>query len=594
MNPALLELQRKIIEHSGGFPPLWGRDKKDSLPVARQLVDLASNCKDLGAPLLGVHAIQSCYQCFFQTDELQAVLERFGRLLTDTINDHAQPLLARIAACQMLLNNLWLFYMGVPERKLRREIEAVRRSILTEYVDAKNGRSILITGFLLRTNFVDRFELIQTSYQLTSGYSSHGPESAILSIGSVFQSLINDAAFQEADALARAHPDAFVYPWERAWACVASGHVAVSAVDMRQAFLEAARGFAQDTEPPPEGLAKRSGGWMSINIEVWAPYYFGRAALIGATIEPDNALAHIREAHAHLKKFVDGSGWHVPVVTKTALTVQGVLNFLESGNPAALISTIEAIGKEVSFWGEDQHDPVVIAALTKLRDALLETERDRRYAFVSGLIIDALNLLDSAPIASPAVALRAASQPMKDAAWQKLQETAAERRVQAIKIIEAINDESAFRKLLKELLQGLSSVHTKITHGPIEHGRDLIVVLTEGSTKCIWMIQAKVGRIERRTLRELKDQIEAMFSTRLDDPHIPDEAILPKKGFVMHTDIITSHIDPEFLGWLEAQQKDHGWSIELWGPDRLVEWLIANELHGILRSFAERHGIRLA
>ncbi len=411
-------------------------------------------------------------------------------------------------------------------------------------------------------------------------------------MGSVFRSLIDDGQYEDAHALASRHSASFPNPWEHAWAEVARAHVETDPEKMQDAFEKAAHGFGQNTSPEPEDLQKRGGSWQSIDIDVWGPYYRARAELVGATIDPVRAIEYLRRASDHLEGFVSGSGWHVPVVCKTAIAVKGLLGFMETKNLVTLEVSQSEIEKEIALWGEDRHDPIVVGAFEKIRHAFLETEKDAKKAFEDGLLIDALNMLDAAPIASPAIALKAALRPIRSAAFEKLQETKEERRLKAIQLIEAMPEEDAFRKFIKECIQGLHSTHAKITHGPIERGRDIIALLKDGPKEWIWMIQAKTGQIAKADLRDLKDQIEAMFQTPIADPHIPNEAAVLKRGAVMHTDPTTTHIDAEFLGWLDGQRDAHGWDIEIWGPEKVVEWILENGLDGILRSFPLRHGIR--
>src|SRR5208337_324034 len=81
--------------------------------------------------------------------------------------------------------------------------------------------------------------------------------------------------------------------------------------------------------------------------------------------------------------------------------------------------------------------------------------------------------------------------------------------------LESITDEARLRRLILRLLQSGLPRYAQIRHGPLEYGKDIVVLIEIDGVAVLRHYQVKCGNIDKRKWRESKDEMEEMFQVPL-------------------------------------------------------------------------------
>jgi hypothetical protein len=144
--------------------------------------------------------------------------------------------------------------------------------------------------------------------------------------------------------------------------------------------------------------------------------------------------------------------------------------------------------------------------------------------------------------------------------------------------------------LLLRLHQATLPAYAQIRHGPIEYGKDLVVLTQERGEVVLRMYQAKIGDITRPTWRAAQPELEEIFQVDLSALQLPLEPTV-REGVLVFNGHVNPHTEPVVEGWLEEQRRDHGRSYELMNLDALVNWIFSQNLLNELRAALREVGM---
>ena len=132
--------------------------------------------------------------------------------------------------------------------------------------------------------------------------------------------------------------------------------------------------------------------------------------------------------------------------------------------------------------------------------------------------------------------------------------------------------------------------YAQIRHGPIEYGKDLVVLTEERGELILRMYQAKIGDITKPTWRAAQPELEEIFQVDLSRLQFPVEPTV-RQGVLVFNGHVNPHTEPVVEGWLQEQHRDHQRSYELMHLDALVNWIFSQNLLNELRAALRELGV---
>ena len=198
----------------------------------------------------------------------------------------------------------------------------------------------------------------------------------------------------------------------------------------------------------------------------------------------------------------------------------------------------------------------------------------------SGRLSDALALLDRLPLLEPGIA-----EATKSAAGDRVMEVLLGPRNWVYECLASIRDERVLQRLVLRLARVSLPAYAQVLHGPLEHGKDVAVMLRAGETAEVRMYQVKVGKIDTRVWRAAKQELEVMFDVPLPalltGGQTPDRVV----GYLVTNDHAGPNVQPEMDGWFATQRELLGRELHFLHIDGLVRWIYDDRLLAEFRAF---------
>jgi hypothetical protein len=439
-------------------------------------------------------------------------------------------------------------------------------------VSAQERHGYLIRGFHLTTDFKGDWRVDFPEVAVRRGTTTSDGSSVTLRIPSAFSVLVGAGDYAAAQSLADACPDAFTSAELRGWRAATAGFTRPD--EAMELFSEAADYFARDTY---EERQLSPEGWSSINVDLWAKYFRARAAIAGIIRSPERAAELISEAHQAL--LGTESGWANPQVTCFRVVVD-VLNNLFAQAPGDLSSAPrQHLLLAARISGLDESSEQAFLFLDEIAGAYEELRTDPPSALVSGRLPAALRVLGRIPLVGQEVATAITA-----AVGERAHRTLLGQELTWIhRTFESIRDEDVLRRVLLRLLQASPPRYAQLRHGPIEYGKDIVVLSEEETEIVLTMYAVKVGDISKQKWPAAQQQLQEIFQVPLPDVQLPieptrREAVLAFNGH------LNPYAEPAVRGWLDEQESVHGRSIQLMHLDELVSWIIDARLVNELRA----------
>jgi hypothetical protein len=445
-----------------------------------------------------------------------------------------------------------------------------------EDVSAHEG--FLIRGLLLTTDLDGNWSTVFPEVEI-QGHSMSIPGDGRLtfSVESAFRYLIDSGDYTAADTIANQCPQAFTTPGLRGWRAAVigllNGDVAV------ERFAEAAAEFALDT--PSEARREAGLSWNSRNQSLWAKYFTARSLVADIVPWPSRASELLDQAQEALKG--TEAGWVSPQVTCFRIILRVIARLLANDADAEASRAKEALLQSRRVLGTDESDELVIDFLDLVTSAFSELRREPAAVVLSTGVRDALTALGRIPLVGSAVA--SAISPL--VARHTFASLYNQSYAWMYRTIESITDERTFQQLILRLMRGRLPIYAQIRHGPLEYGKDIVVLVDDNGVIVLRMYQVKVGDISVPIWRVTRGELEEIFQVELPDVQLPVDPER-REGVLIFNGHLNANVEAPVKGWLAEQRRDHSRTFTIMHLDLVVDWIVSkgliNELH---RGLAE-------
>jgi hypothetical protein len=115
--------------------------------------------------------------------------------------------------------------------------------------------------------------------------------------------------------------------------------------------------------------------------------------------------------------------------------------------------------------------------------------------------------------------------------------------------------------------------YAQIRHGPLEYGKDVVVLADESGRNVMRQHQMKRGNLTTKRWHEVKDQLEEIFLVPLKSVNVT-KPVDERVGILVCNGHAKPNVDPVMRGWFEAQARDHGREFEFMHLDDLANWIV--------------------
>jgi hypothetical protein len=392
---------------------------------------------------------------------------------------------------------------------------------------------------------------------------------------SAFSLLLRVGDYNSAYRIVEQYPDLFHAVSMAGWPPALRGLLRLA--DRSVAFNEAATLFDADTPPTSDELVKRGGSWSGANQLIWAKYFRALAALERAKSNPSKATEFVAEASLALKG--TESGLVNPQVVRLAIVVRALAGIVGVEPALALDRAKKELAGNARIFGEEEGDPIGIQFFEKAERMLERFEREPDSALADGEFESVLAVLEKFPLIGPDLA-QAVRPGIAKAA---LEAVLGAERAWIHRKLEAITKESRLRRLLLRLLQASLPTYAQIRHGPIEYGKDVVVVFEQDGKRILRMYQVKAGDISTSVWRIASHEIEEMFLVRLSDFQIGLN-VDAREGILLCNGHANSNVEPIIYGWIKEQERVYGRTVHFMHLDKVVKWIVDERLIGEFRA----------
>jgi hypothetical protein len=457
--------------------------------------------------------------------------------------------------------------------------EELANRLLEHYTDSPHADSFLVRGLKFCGSLEDGFQPEFPDGEVMPGPYTWCARRFEVTFPSALYLFTRIPDYHAGARIIALCPDAFVSPGLRGWRAAIQGFV--NPPEAVERFMEAAQAFAEDIYVP-----ERETTWSSANTQLWAKYFRGRAALARVPREPGRASDFLLEAANALEG--TESGWANGSVARFRILVQTLSSLLGNVPGFDPARARERFAEQIQLLGEGPDDEVGQRFLQMVDESFAGFRANPVLELTTGRLRDALDALGRISLIGPRVSA-AVTPAIAERAYQ---EVLGPERTQIHRILESISDESVFRKLLMRLLQAAPSppAYGHIRHGPLEHGKDVVVQVEEGGRQILRMYQAKCGDITTRVWREARAELEEVFDVPLPELQLraePDE----REGILVCNGHANPHVEPLMSGWFERQRLDHRRTYRFMHLDDLVGWIDGQRLYGTFRSACAELGL---
>ena len=459
-------------------------------------------------------------------------------------------------------------------------LDEIATRVLTCPDLVEGRREQLVRGLRLTTDLVGRFELTVPKWEVDWGAESGGAGLLHFSIPSPFQLFIAAGDYQGADRTAAACPEAITTPGLIGWRHAVDGFLDRAAAV--EHFSAAAAAFSRDVVPTE--MDPERGGWSSINVDLWAPYFRARSELALAIRGPANAREHVERASAELP--LGRGGWAVPEVQRFRALV-ACLSQLTSTGPAVAVEAVRREFELATRWGEStEYDELAKQFIDLASASLAGFAENPGLEITQGHLSEALTILDRLPVLPAGIA-----EAVRPAAGARATEAVLGPKTWVYAALEAITDERLLHRLLLRLARVAVPAYAQVLHGPLEHGKDVAVFVRLDTGTELRLYQVKVGELTMKLWRDAKQELEAMFevpvSSLLTGSEPPDHIV----GYLVVNSHPSQYVLPEIEGWLVLQRDKLGRDVRLMHIDALVNYIYENHLLNEFRSFLRDEGL---
>jgi hypothetical protein len=455
---------------------------------------------------------------------------------------------------------------------------AAAKLLANDFVDHDNKEKFMVSGLNYSTNFIDVWGLEFVDYEVNEGLRFHNENGWVVAIPGAFQIYISIADYERALEIATKVPEGFIYPGVNGWKEACMGFVAKS--DAHDHYLKAAEIFGSDLHPE-EGAPRTKPYWSAYNSGTLAPYFRARAALSVPHSNPDELIDAIKiasnEIHPNQSGFV-----HIPAI-KLAILIHGLGTFLETHDETVLDDLAKNYQKEIDRWGQlSEDDELLLHGLKMIKNAIEGFRYDPVKEITSGNLFQGIQILEKIPEWSQYQFVIKLADPIGKTTLEISQGTT---YGDIVEILETIVDERILQQLVLELLRADAPYHAKITHGPIEFGKDILAIMDDFGTPKLHLYAMKAGDIDARKWPSVKESIDQMFTILISNPIVTQYEPVSVHGFLVFNGHFNQHIDPVANAWFDELCSERNWDLKVIDIDGLSKWIVSKRLVSVLQKF---------
>lgn len=450
--------------------------------------------------------------------------------------------------------------------------EELGHRLMAHYAESPEIENYLVKGVILKTDLQGNWEPLFPDYEVQWGVEKYSKQVIEFNLPSAFHIFVNLCDYQGAEKIIELCPDAFISPGLRGWKAAVRGFSTPEvAPDM---FEEAGNSFLEDTMPDDGDLSKRGGHWSSTNIELWGKYFLSRSALAKAVHDSSRLNEHIRAA-ANIAR--EAQGWHDVNVSRYKILIQTLAQLVGEDPGLEPEQAKQQFIREIGFTGGKTEDNITMNFLELASEAFEGFKTNPQLELTSGRLSNALKALERISLIGPNISnaiapaignnmLELASGPVNTWIHRSLEN------------IGGRQGEDKLRKIILRLVQSSLPLYAQITHGSLEYGKDISVLLKSNDRLELHMYQVKCGNMTIPDWRTSKDQLEEMFQTSLPNSIIPNNLNPHRIGILAYNGHPNLHVAPLMDGWLEEQERDHGREYKFMHLDDIVQWIYRDRL----------------
>lgn len=458
--------------------------------------------------------------------------------------------------------------------------------------------SYLVTGLQIGTDFDGSWSPLWPGQPLGThtgpvsvsvAFGSHSEGSvgraAWVGVPSAFSLLLRAADHKGAFQITEECPAEFRSVTLAGW--VPALHGLLRLRDPATTFDEAAMLFAADTEPQDQAEILRRGGWSGTNVLLWAKYFKALSLLERAKSDIGIAPELVAEASRALAG--TESGLVNPQVSRLRVTVcalAGVLGVQPSLSPK---EARNELALQARIFGQEEGDEVGMQFFSVAETTLESFERDPARALADGDLQAMLTALEKLPLVGADLA-KAVRPAIGQAALRTI---LGPMRTWVHRALEAIHDEAQLRRVVLRLVQASVPLYAQIRHGPIEHGKDIAVLIEKDSVRTLRMYQAKVGDLTVPAWRNATHELEEIFLVPLESIQI-QEPVAEREGILVCNGHANPYVEPLIGPWIDEQARAYGRHFKFIHLDDLVNWIVNDRLVNEFRTVATELGLPTA
>ena len=481
----------------------------------------------------------------------------------------------------LLRQRTWHSADAGSKQVLRQLSSDLAQQLVEGYRSSSHAENFLVKGFTLTTDLEERWEPSFPNYEVFDGQETWMGNSITLTLPSAFQVLIRLADYEGAQAVIECCPSAFSSPGLQGWMYAVQGFLRPN--EAPEKFAEAANVFASDTHPSTmEKVMERGGTWSSINTDLWARYFNSRAMLAMTIREPERAKELIKMAASTLEG--TESGWVDESVSLYRGLVRLLAWFVGGEQILNAEETREIFSREIRFF-HNIENPDVVQFVYLLTEAFEGLQTTPRLEITSGRLSKALEALARIPLVGAEITNALHPSIGKSA----LDTFLGPIRTGIHRALESIKDEIQLQKIILRLTQSSIPAYAQRRHGPIEYGKDVVVLIEKEGRQILKMYQVKCGDIIKPKWGAIRSELEEAFLVPLSNLHISGE-VDSREVILVCNGHANPFVEPVMENWFKEEKRAHGRDYSFMHLDGLVKWIVegklVNEFEAVLRELA--------
>jgi len=514
---------------------------------------------------------------------LISALENYHKCIDAAPTSSLEGLAALIKLGNELHNFSWRLQDKTKIRCMADELyEELGHRLMAHYAESPKIENYLVKGVILKTDFQGNWEPLFPDYEVQWGVERYSKQVMKFNLPSAFHIFVNLCDYQGGEKIIELCPDAFISPGLRGWKAAVRGFSNPELAP--EMFEEAGNAFLEDTMPDDGDLPQRGGLWSSVNIDLWGKYFLSRSALAKAVQDSSRLNEHIKDA-ANIVQ--EAQGWHDANVSRYKILLQTLAQLVGEDPGLEPEQAKQQFIREIGFTGGKTEDNITMKFLELASEAFEGFNTNPQLELTSGRLSNALKALERISLIGPDIS-SAITPAIGNNMWELALGPVNTWIYRSLESIGGRKGEDKLRKIILRLVQSYLPLYAQIIHGPIEYGRDIIVLLKSNDHLELHMFQVKCGNMTIPDWRTSRNQLEEMFQTSLPNSIIPDNLHPQRIGILAYNGHPNLQVAPLMDGWLEEQKRDHGREYKFMHLDDIVQCISRERLVNEFRkAFSE-------